>query len=156
MVLSTSTFQRSTPKFRGPFQNIPIDLSKIDRPLADAVRQRAALIADRSETADLPLLVAIFLDQFVAEYVFAYPRSFDERDASFREISGILTIEPDVARNAAFKKLSDEEQKRRLKSGDMSDLPPHSTDFVLVPNQAAIRGVPEDFERRCPPDAYYG
>jgi hypothetical protein len=48
------------PKFRGSFQGIPIDLTKIDRALADAVRQRAALIADRPETADLPLLVAIF------------------------------------------------------------------------------------------------
>jgi len=78
------------PKFRGSFQGIPIDLTKIDRALADAVRQRAALIADRPETADLPLLVAIFPDPFVAEYLFAYPRSFAERSDDFRKVSGIF------------------------------------------------------------------
>ena len=149
-------------KFIGKFENIPIDLTKIDKPLADAVRQRAALIADRPETADLPLLVALFLDAYVAEYVFVYPRSFKP------EVSGILTIATDVARNAAFKKLSDDEQERHLRaeleragSTDtnaevIDDLPPPSTDFVLVPNQAAIRPVPEDFARLCLPDAYYG
>jgi hypothetical protein len=78
------------PKFRGSFQGIPIDLTRIDRALADAVRQRAALIADRPETADLPLLVAIFPDPFVAEYLFAYPRSFAERSDDFRKVSGIF------------------------------------------------------------------
>ena len=90
MALSTSTFQCWTPKFRGSFQGIPIDLTKIDRALADAVRQRAALIADRPETADLPLLVAIFPGPFVAEYLFAYPRSFAERSDDFRKVSGIF------------------------------------------------------------------
>jgi hypothetical protein len=150
------------PKFIGKFGNIPIDLTKIDKPLAEAVRQRAALVADRPETADLPLLVALFLDEFLREYLFAYPRSFEP------EVSGILTIARDVARNAAFQKLSDDEQERRIRadierasSTDTNakvndDLPPHSTDFVLVPNQAAIRGVPQDFARLCLPDAYYG
>jgi hypothetical protein len=151
------------PKLIGAFGNIPIDLTKIDKPLAEAVRQRAALIADRPETADLPLLVALFLDEFVKEYVFAYPRSFEP------EVSGILTIARDVSRNAAFEKLSREEQERHLRTEalrldcghtpsptSMDDLPPHSTDFVLVKNEAALRAVPEDFERLCLPDAYYG
>jgi hypothetical protein len=150
-------------KFIGKFGNIPIDLTKIDKPLAEAVRQRAALVTDRPETADLPLLVALFLDEFLREYLFAYPRSFEP------EVSGILTIERNVARNAAFKKLSREEQRRRLRAealrldcghtpspASMDDLPPSSTDFVLVKNEAALRVVPEDFERRCLPDAYYG
>jgi len=151
------------PKCIGKFGNIPIDLTKIDKPLAQAVRQRAALVADRPETADLPLLVALFLDEFLKEYLFAYPRSFEP------EVSGILTIERDVARNAAFKKLSDEEQRRHLRTealrldcghtpspASMDDLPRRSKDFVLVKNEAALCAVPEDFERLCLPDAYYG
>jgi hypothetical protein len=143
-------------KFRGPFKNIPIDLSKIDKGLVDAIDQRKALVEDDSSFAELPLLVAFFFDPF-AEYLFFYPRSFDERDERFRDVSGILTIKEDVARNKAFEKLSREQQKQHLRTGSMdADLPPHGTDFVLVPNQAAIRAVPEDFARLCLPDAYYG
>jgi hypothetical protein len=153
------------PKFIGKFGNIPIDLTKIDKPLAEAVRQRAALVADRPETADLPLLVALFLDEFLREYLFAYPRSFEP------EVSGILTIAENVERNKAFRKLTDEQQERHLRAEAAEldrarlagttphfdhDLPPRSTDFVLVPNQAALRAVPEDFARLCLPDAYYG
>ncbi len=149
------------PKFRGSFQGIPIDLTKIDRALADAVRQRAALIADRPETADLPLLVAILPDLFLAEYLFAYPCSFAERSDDFREVSGILAIKEDFARNEAFKKLSDKEQERLLRNPELMDrhpsLPPSSTDFVLFRNEAASREVPEDFACQClPPKAYYG
>jgi hypothetical protein len=143
------------PNFIGKFGNIPTDGKKADELLAYAVRQRAELIADRPETADLPLLVALFFD-FFAEHLFPYPYSFEP------QISGILTIETDVERKKAFAKLSDEEQKRRAKAefeGNAQvndDLPPRSTDFVLVHNEAAIRPVPEDFSRLCLPNAYYG
>jgi hypothetical protein len=91
------------PKFRGPFQNIPIDLSKIDKALADALHQRKALVEDKPNFADLPLLVAIFPDPFLKEYLFAYPCSFAERSDDFREVSGILAITEDFARNRGFK-----------------------------------------------------
>jgi hypothetical protein len=133
----------------------PVSLRKIDDRLADAVDKRKALVEHDSSYADLPLLVAFFFDP-LAEFLPFHRLSFDERDERFPEVSGILTIERDVARNAAFEKLSDEEQERRLRSGDMSGLPPSTTDFVFVKNQAALRAVPEDFERRCLPDAYYG
>ena len=142
-------------KFIGKFKNIPTDRTKADELLAHAVSQRAALIADRPETANLPLLVALFFD-FFAEHLFPYPYSFEP------EISGILTIVRDVERNKAFAKLSDEEQERRAKAefgGNAEandDLPPRSTDFVLAHNEATIRPVPEDFARLCLPDAYYG
>jgi len=136
-------------KFQGHFKDIPINLNKIDKGLADAIDKRKALVEDDSSFADLPLLVAFFFD-FFAEYLHFYPRSFDKRDERFQEISGILTIESDVARNKAFEQLSAEEQKRRLKNPElMTDLPPHSTDFALVRNKAASRQVPADFQLQC-------
>jgi hypothetical protein len=122
------------------------------------------LVADEPAYAGLSLLVAFSFD-FFADYIPLYPRTFGQhsqtpsdkppRHKYFCDVSGILTIEPDVERNKSFGKLSDEEQKRRLKSGDLSGLPPPSKDFVLVKNEAALRAVPEDFERLCLPDAYY-
>ena len=63
------------PKLIGQFKNIPIDLTKIDQGLAEAVSQRAALIADCPGTAVLPLLVAFFFD-FFAEHLPFYPALF--------------------------------------------------------------------------------
>jgi hypothetical protein len=153
------------PEFRGKFQNIPINLSKIDEGLASAVRKRKALVEDEPHFADLPLLVAFFFD-FFAEYLFSYPRSFNERDESFREVSGILTIERDVARNKAFEQLSREEQERLLRAELEragltettpeldDDLPPHSKNFALVRNKTAIREVPPDFQIQCIVEPY--
>jgi hypothetical protein len=135
-------------KLIGQFKNIPTNSTKPYDHLADAVDKRASLIADRPETADLPLLVALFFD-FFAGHLFPYPYSFEP------EISGILTIARDIDRNKAFAKLSDEEQERRTKEefeGNAEvndDMPPHSIDFVLVRNEAAIRPVPADFARLC-------
>jgi hypothetical protein len=141
-------------KFRGQFRNIPINLSKIDEGLADAIDKRKALVEDNSSFAHLPLLVAFFFD-FFAEYLPFYPRSFDERDERFREVSGILTIELDVARTKAFEQLSSEEQKRCLRSPElMTDLPPHSKDFALVRNKAARRKVPPEFQIQCLTEPY--
>ena len=123
------------------------------------------LIKDEPQFADLPLLVALFFDQLATEYV----PPFDER---FREVSGILRIAEDVERIKALRKLGDEEWGRRLQAKaaeldrarlagatpkfDDDDLPPHSKDFVLVPNETAVRAVPADFADLCLPDGYYG
>jgi len=144
-----STLDENLGKFE-----CPIDLIKIDECLADAVRKRKALVEDDSRFADLPLLVAFFFD-LLAEYLPFYPHSFDERDERFREVSGILTIKDDVEMTKAFDKLSDEEKKRRLETGDATGLPPNSKDFALLQNKAALRKVPKDFERQCLPDADY-
>ncbi len=138
-------------EFRGPFRNIPIDLSKIDNRLADAVRKRKALVDDNPSFKDLPLLVAFFFDP-LAEYLPFYPRSFDERDERFREVSGILTIEEhiiDVPKS--FEKLSEEEQRQFLRSAVTS---PNRKDFVLVRNKAARRVVPPAFQLRCITEGY--
>jgi hypothetical protein len=137
----------------GPFKNIPIDLNKIDIALADAIDKRKALLED-DPSLDLPLLVAFAFD-FFADHVVFYPRSFDERDESFREVSGILTIAQDIERKKALDKLSLEELERRVKADFEAnapvndDLPPHSAAFVLVRNKAAIREVPSDFQILC-------
>ena len=114
------------------------------------------------------MLVAFSFD-FFADYLLFW--SFDEYGARFREVSGILTIVEDVERLKAFGKLSHEEQERHLRAqAEESDrarlagetpkfddgLPPHSKDFVLVPNEIALRPVPEDFAPLCLPDDYYG
>jgi hypothetical protein len=130
----------------GVFEN-QIDLRRISDNLADAVRKRNALIKDDPDFADLPLLVAFFFD-FFADHLVCYPRSFDP------EISGILTIKKDIARTKAFGQLSDNEQEQRLRTGDMSGLPPSSQDFVLIQNKAARRGVPRDFQDRCLTERY--
>jgi len=139
----------------GRFKN-KIDLSRIDKGLASAIVKRKALVGLNPSFGDLPLLVAFFFDSF-AEYLPFYPRSFDQRDERFREVSGILTIDYDIERTKALEKLSDVEQERRLKAeaeGNVEvndDLPPRGTDFVLWHNKTANRPVPEDFARLCSP-----
>ena len=125
----------------GVFEN-QIDLTRTSDNLANAVRKRNALVKDRPNFAGLPLLVAFFFD-FFADQLVCYPRSFDP------EVSGILTIEKDIARTKAFGQLSVDEQERHLRTRRMNDLPPNSKDFVLIRNKAARRGVPRDFQDRC-------
>ncbi len=136
----------------GPFK-AEIDLTGISEGLADAVRKRRELVKDDSSFADLPLLVAFSFDPF-ADHLHCYPRTFDERDEHFREVSGILTIKEDVARTKAFERLSDEEQERRIRTRSMTGLPPPSKDFVLVRNKSALRVVPKDFQLRCITERY--
>src|SRR5205823_14465419 len=130
----------------GVFQN-EIRLTKINDCLGDAVRKRSALVDDNPSFKDVPLLVAFFFD-FFADFLLFYSRTFDEN------ISGILTIEKDVARNKAFEKLSPEEQEQRLRTGSFAGLPPSSEDFVLVRNKAARRVVPPAFQLRCITEGY--
>ena len=98
----------------------------MDDDIADAVHKRSALIIDEPKYSKLPLLVR-----------------FNE------DVSGILKIERDVALGKAFGELPDEEQERRLRTGDAAGLPPNTKDFVLAPNKNAIRKVPKDFRRHC-------
>ena len=127
-----------------------IDLPKIDDCLSDAVRKRSALVADLPGLKNVPLIVAFFFD-FFADFLPFYPRKMDER---FQDISGILTIERDVARTRAFERLDVEEQELRLKTGLEFGLPPNTKDFVLVRNKTARRRVPKDFQLLCLTEPY--
>ncbi len=133
----------------GVFEN-QINLTRINDCLGDAVRKRTAFVADRPEVKDLPLIVAFFFD-FFADFLSFYPRDFGEH---FRDVSGILTIESDVARTSAFSKLNAEEQEARLRTGIMSGLPSNSKDFVLVRNKTARRRIPKDFQLLCLTEPY--
>jgi len=124
-----------------------IDLRDIEECLASAVRKRAALISDEPRFADLPLLVAFSFD-FYADFLHCYPRRMDEN------ISGILTIEANIAQQKVIDKFSHEELERRCRDGDESGLPPPSEDFVLVRNKAAARTVPEHFQLCCQTEGY--
>ena len=94
----------------------------------------------------MPFLVALFLDVLVDLYV--YPRTFN------KDVTGILTIEPDVALGKAFGELSREEQRRRFETDDATGLPPNTKDFALVRNKAARRKVPKDFQSQCRSERY--
>lgn len=131
----------------GVFQN-EIDLSQIRDDLADAVRKRDALVADESQFKNVPLLVAFVFD-FFADFLPFYPRKFNVG------VSGILTIEKDVALTRAFGQLPIEEQAQRLRNGVAAGLPPNSKDFALVRNKdKAARRVPKDFCLRCLTEGY--
>ena len=157
--ISTLDDKLFADKGKVSFKNIPIRGKAVERHLADAVDKREVLVKDEPQFADLPLLVALFFDQLAPEYL----PPFDER---FREVSGILMIAEDVERTNALRKLGLEEWGRRLEAEAAeldrttpkfdADLPPHSKDFVLVPNETTLRPVPEDFARLCLPDDYYG
>jgi hypothetical protein len=119
---------------------------QIDDRIEDAADQRAKLVKERPEFEHLPFLVALVLDVLVDLYV--YPRTFN------KDVTGILTIEPDVALGKAFGELSDAEQERRLKTQDATGLPPNAKDFALVRNKAARRKVPKDFQSQCRTERY--
>jgi hypothetical protein len=126
----------------------PVSLRKINDGLAAAVDKRDALVKDDSSFADLPLLVAFFFDQ-LAEFLPFHRLSFEKRDERFPEVSGILTIKEDVVMPTDFKNLSHEHQGRYLEKLASEDDLPHTKDFVLLQNEAALRKVPPDFERQC-------
>jgi hypothetical protein len=127
---------------------IPADRiqKQIDDRIEDAADQRAELIKERPDFEHLPFLVALFLDVLVD--LCLYPRTFN------KDVTGILTIEPDVALGKAFGELSDAEQERRLKTQDATGLPPNDKDFALVRNKAARRKVPKDFQSQCRTERY--
>ncbi len=126
----------------------PVSLKKIDENLAIAVGKYNALVEDDPSSADLPLLVAFFFDQ-LAEFLPFHRLSIEKRDERFPEVSGILTIQDDVVMPTDFKNLSHEEQGRYLEKLALEDDLPHTKDFVLLENEAALRKVPPDFERQC-------
>jgi hypothetical protein len=127
---------------------IPADRiqKQIDHRIENAADQRAKLIKEFPQYEQLPFLVALVLDFLVDLHV--YPRRFN------KDVSGILTIEPDVALGKAFGELSDDEQARRLQTDDATGLPPNSKDFRLARNKAARRKVPKDFRSHCNTEGY--
>ena len=125
-----------------------VDLTNISDCLADAARKRDVLVADEKSLKDISLLVAFVFD-FFADFLPFYPRTFNA------DISGILTIEKDVALTKAFEKLSMEEQEQRLRTGDATGLPPNSKGFALVRNKnKAARRVPKIFQGLCHTEGY--
>jgi hypothetical protein len=137
-----STLEEKLGKFE-----IPVERRQIDERLADAAHQRAELVNDCPQFKHLPFLVALFFDP-LADFLHAYPRRFNE------EVSGILTIETDVAMGKVFDGLSREEQRRRLETEDATGLPPNSKDFGLARNKSALRKVPQDFQAQCISERY--
>jgi hypothetical protein len=126
----------------------PVSLTKIDERLANAVQKYKALVEDDSRCATLPLLVAFFFDQ-LAEFLPFHPLSIKKRDERFPEVSGILTIKEDVVMPTDVKNLSVEERGRYLEKLALKDDLLHTKHFVLLQNEAALRKVPQDFERQC-------
>jgi len=85
----------------------------------------------------------------LAEFLPFHRLSIEKRDERFPEVSGILTVKEDVVMPQDFKNISRKEQERCLEKLALEDDLPHTKDFVLLQNEAALRKVPQDFERQC-------
>ena len=118
------------------------------RPLPSRVPDRLLRWGLTVLAAGVLVLVAFFFDQ-LAEFLPFHRLSIEKRDERFPEVSGILTIKEDVVMPTDFKNLSHEEQGRYLEKLALEDDLPHTKDFVLLENEAALRKVPPDFERQC-------
>ena len=138
-----STRNESLKDFQIPVDRIQ---KQIDERIEDAADQRAKLVKDCQQFEHLPFLVAFFFDPLVSLDV--YPRSFN------KDVSGILTINDDVAMGKVFDGLSRDEQRRRLKTEDATGLPPNSKDFGLVRNKAAVRKVTKVSQTQCHTEPY--
>jgi hypothetical protein len=123
-----------------------IDLRQMHDKIADAVRQRAALINDEPKYAKLPLLVAFVFDRLAEDLFLFFPRRFDEN------VSGILTIKR--RDDGGEEELTDEELARRARANPMSMFASGRLEFVLVRNKNARRKVPKDFQLRCITEGY--
>ena len=129
----------------GAFQLLrkDVNLRNMDEDLSDAVRKRSTLVEDEPKYQRLPLLVAFFFDLY-ANFLRFYEGTFDEN------ISGIVTVKRDETTRRAFEQLSPAEQERRLFDPRWENgLPTSGKGFVLVPNRAARRVIPKDFQLRC-------
>jgi hypothetical protein len=137
-----STFD---PEFlnRGPSFH-EIDFTAIDRNLSEAVSKHKVLLEDCPEFVGLPLLVAFFFDPF-ADHFNLYPREMK----AFPEVSGIVKVVSDHLIDAAARRMSLEELKARVDSGDMTGMPPNTKIFELVENECAMVKLPRHFVDAC-------
>ncbi len=137
-----STFD---PEFlnRGPSSH-EVDFTAIERNLADAVSKYKALLKDQPELRGVPLVVAFFFDPF-ADHFRLYPRRMED----FPEVSGIVKVVSDHLLKAAARKMSLQELKERVDSGDMSGLPPNTKTFELLENECAEVKLPRHFVGSC-------
>ena len=124
--------------------SVEVSFEKIDENLADAVDKYRILKQDRPELGGLPLVVALFFDEF-ADHFDLYPSKMDR----FPEVSGILKVERDHAIRAAAEKMTLEELAERIESGSMAGLPPNSKMFRLLENECAAVKLPRHFVEAC-------
>ena len=68
---------------------------------------------------------------------------------NFPEVSGMVRIVSDHLIEAATRKMSLEELRERLESGDMSGLPQSTKIFELLENESAYFRLPKHFVDAC-------
>ncbi len=122
---------------------IPVDFTKINMNMTNAVSKYRTLLADRPELVNVPLVVAFFFDPF-ADHFDLYPRKME-----FPEVSGILKVEKDHLIRAVAEKMSLEQLEDRIASGSMAGLPPNTKAFRLVENESAKLKLPRHFVEWC-------
>lgn len=124
--------------------SVEVNREKIDENLADAVDKYRTLVSDRPELRDLPLVVALFFDEF-ADHFDLYPSKMER----FPEVSGILKVEKDHAIRTAAETMTLAELEERIETGNMGGLPPSSKMFRLVENECAAVRLPRHFVDTC-------
>ena len=136
-----STLDKNLRKFHKE-----IDLRPMGDKIAEAVRQRAALITDEPKYAKLPFMVAFVFDRLAGHLFHFYPDRFDEN------VSGILTIKR--CDDSGEEELSYEELEQRARANPMSMFASGRLEFFLVRNKSARIKVPKDFQLRCITESY--
>lgn len=112
--------------------------------LANAVWKYRCTVSDIPGLVGIPFAVVLFQD-FYADHFTLFPPRMD----SFPEISGLLKVVKDDARDQAMRKMSMEELRRRGATGCMKGLPPSRKEFCLIKNECAANPLPGHIVARC-------
>jgi len=126
------------------FSAVPVDFSKIEENLADAVSKYRVLLKDHPELAGVPLVVALFFDWY-ADYFDLYPSKMEQ----FPDVAGILQVEKDHLIKAKGEKMTLEELEDRIASGSMKGMGANTKAFKLVENECATVKLPRHFVEWC-------
>lgn len=125
-------------------EGFSIDVDFHEEKLVEATEQRSHLVEDRPALAGLPFVVVLFSDVH-ADHFQLMPTAME----AFPEISGLLKIERDHAREKVIKGMSTPEMERRILTDDMRGLPPPSKEFLLLQNECAGVRLPAHFVDQC-------
>lgn len=120
------------------------DFEAIYRDFDDAVAKYQALIVDRPELSEVPLVVVVFFDAFAD----CFDRIPDDL-GRFPDIAAFARVVRDRAIQEKADKITLEEIAEVLDRGSMKGFPPNSKELHLVLNRAARLDLPVDFVARC-------
>ena len=124
-----------------------VAVDRVYRLLHKAVAKYRAATKELPDYASLPFVVGLHFE-FYADVFDLIDR---RRLANTSEISGIVKIERNRKLLAALADEPEPRQRERVDNDDWAGLPPESLEFRLLPNEAAVVPLPEEFVSRCVP-----